>query len=335
MAQASTPKRPSIAVVIPNAREVPDQLVSDLAEQSRVGDELVLAQNRPDRDGSVWFGRMKGQDVGSRFTSPAEERLVRESATRPNLRVVFSAPGAAAARNAGWRSVGAEWVLFLDDDVGVPGDFLDAVRVRAAQRAADVTTFRIRERGSSIPATQILLLDRGVDARSTEGRRLHLSETWQYGTGAAILARRGLLEEMGGFKDELGAGRRDGGAEDLEFLWHASRHCSVEYRGDIYVEHDAPRTLSEVGHKMRCYGRALALLAGAAGPSEGLGTIRDYCDHLLRSVKMCTARHSEKCARRTLNTFAYVAAAETVCVGIRSLLIGSRNRTLCASCRAS
>ena len=103
------------------------------------------ARPRPERPEIVipTTGRPSLERLLARLAG-AEERIVLVD-DRRRARVPLSAPpgvrvvrparpgrGPAAARNAGWRACGAEWVAFLDDDVEPAARWLDALEADLA-----------------------------------------------------------------------------------------------------------------------------------------------------------------------------------------------------------
>jgi len=113
-------------------------------------------------------------------------------------------------------------------------------------------------------------LDGGAEVRRTGLIPLRLRDAWMFGAGAAMLASRKVLMTTGGFKDKLGAGLRDGGTEDSEFLWNASRHTIIEYCGHIAVLHEGAANVSILARKIREYGRAIGHLDGMSRSVDGL-----------------------------------------------------------------
>lgn len=256
-----------IAVVIPSARDFPAELVDELLRQG--ADEVVVVQNRPARAGRHWAGVPRHR----RARPPAVAG--HERAASPRLAVIFDAEGgAASARNVGWRLATSGTVLFLDDDVHVGSGFVDAVRRLRAQERADVIGLRVVGHHTPAPFSRTIRLDRGEDDRGP-ARAVPLADAWMYGTGAALLVARSVLTACGGFKSDLGAGRRHGGAEDLEFVWHASRHGTVAYRAEPSVTHDNPTSRRDALRKLRDYARAIGHL-GAAVPAEGRPMLRGF-----------------------------------------------------------
>ena len=148
-----------------------------------------------------------------------------------------------------------------------------------------------------------------------------------------MLVRRDILEETGGFKEKLGAGRKHGGGEDLEFLWHASRHTAIQYLGDVAVDHRDVEDLTDVGRKFCHYGRAIARLSGASKERHGLDAVTGYCIHIASAVVGCgrltECGFRERCV---LRIHAFVAVVETGRVYVGSLLMDPRADLLCQDC---
>lgn len=308
-----------LGVVVPSARAFPEQLVTRLAACPDVA-ELVLVRNEPEPGRHPWRGG----------ATTCEPRAIE------NVIVIASDCGAAAARNAGWRATRGPWVVFLDDDVVVSADALLAMREVSKRADPGVITFRVRSLPTQFTAlvTSTVGLDRGSATRCTRGEPLRLQHTWQYGVGAALMVHRSILETTGGFKNELGAGRRIGGAEDLEFLWHASRHCEVSYRGDIAVDHADVSNGRDLGLKFRQYARALGGLGGAVGGREGRAMTLGYARHIA-SAPLRAASGDGVFARARLLASGVVAAAETVVTYGVVAASAARPQVLCSGCRRS
>ncbi len=324
--------------MVPNARAFPAALVRGLIAQLRQDDEVIVVRNLPTGGRRRWTGlALSAVSFAAALGTPL--RLDYGLFLRSDALVVLdSPPGAAAARNAGWRRARHYWVLFLDDDVYIPGSFLDAVRSRTIDgNARGVTTFRVRsQEGPWLSLiTRTISLDRGTADRQSAGAPLTLSETWRYGVGAAMLVRRDILEATGGFKQKLGAGRKHGGGEDLEFLWHASRHTTIQYVGQLAVEHRDVDELADVGRKFRHYGRAIARLSGTSKERDGFDAVVGYCTHIASAV-MGRGRLMEHPLRErcVLRIHAFVALLETGRVYAGSLLVHPRAEVLCEDCLA-
>ncbi len=128
--------------------------------------------------------------------------------------------GPAAARNAGWRSTSAPLVAFTDDDC-VPGPAWLAT-LAAALDDVDVA------QGPTLPDPE-QADDLGPFARTMDVR----SETGYYQT-CNVAYRRDVLEQIGGFDDEL---RLAG--EDIELATRALRAgAATRFCPDAVVHHD-------------------------------------------------------------------------------------------------
>lgn len=270
-----------LSVVIPNGRALPVTLMEQLRLQlHHVDDEILVVRNQPTTRGRRWFSH-RGSRSQAAAVSSGEDGIVR---------LLTSGPGAAAARNAGWQTARNEWILFLDDDVMLDQQFLHRTRSLAAESNAAVNTFRIR----ACPAKAVspmLDLDRGSANRSSS-EHIRLNDAWRLGAGAAMLVHLSVLSTTGGFKERLGAGRHDGGAEDLEFLWHLSRHGTVRYCGDISVDHPCPVGTEQQVRKLVTYARSVGRLAGASRRTEGVWTLAGFCRHALCAAALAESRPS-------------------------------------------
>ncbi|MEI7031709.1 glycosyltransferase [Streptomyces pratensis] len=133
--------------------------------------EVVVVDDRPEPDGAL---RLPPDGV-------------------PGTRVLATGGrGPAAARNAGWRAVGAPWVVFLDDDVQVLPDWAD--RLAADLAKAGDSTGGVQGR-LTVPLPE--------DRRPTD---------WERGTAgleraawatADMAYRATVLKETGGFDERF------------------------------------------------------------------------------------------------------------------------------------
>jgi len=124
--------------------------------------------------------------------APAGPLPLRQAGGLPVRFLATSGQGPAAARNAGWRVVGAPWVVFLDDDVQVEPDWADRLATDLA--AADETTGGVQGR---------LTVPLPVDRAPTD---------WERGTAgleraawatADMAYRATALKETGGFDERF------------------------------------------------------------------------------------------------------------------------------------
>ena len=331
-----------ISIVIPSARSFPLALIQQLESQAVEGDEILMVQNRPRLVEHRWVGISFSGKSSLRNIDPHTCATVTRSKTAALQKgvpvvVLDSDSGAAAARNLGWHRANNDSVLFLDDDIRVGETFLSDLRRYLTRRPiADVVTFRIltkpnTEWSSRMGAT--IALDRGPRVYRTGERPLRLQDVWRYGAGAAMLVNQSILKVTGGFKNQLGAGRRNGGTEDAEFLWHASRHAMVEYHGCISVLHEAPSSFENLARKMREYGRAIGHLGGMTKSVEGYRYVSGYCSHLdatrrLNDLLRLPMRNLSQ-ARLAVT----VAISETLRAYRTSLVRSRQSGILCDDCR--
>lgn len=139
-------------------------------------------------------------DSGSRTDAT---RLVAEAA---RVRYVRSdVPGLSIARNIGLRSTQREVVVFTDDDAVVEPGFLAPLRAAFACSRVAAAAGRLRDADGST----------GGHLSDPETLRA-VTDGLDVGHGALMAFRRETILAAGGFDPLLGAGRRWGGAEDMD-----------------------------------------------------------------------------------------------------------------------
>ena len=331
-----------MSIVIPNARTFPVKLVTALQHQIEEGDEVLVVSNADRKVTGRWTGIESARRPFIEHGLAIHHNIRGENPIPTEIGAVRmidlkDAHGAAAARNGGWREARNESILFLDDDVLIEEGFLDLVRRYVmSETGAGIVTFRIRgvdpNPWSGVVGTTISL-DRGEATRITDGTPVLLPDVWMYGAGGAMLVSRDLLRTTGGFKTGLGAGQRNGGTEDMEFLWHASRHALVAYCGCIAVRHQDVCTSDGLCRKFREYGRAIGHLGGTVKGVAGIQYVYGYCRHILTGV------HWRDVPGRRLWTFIRLRAAviratcETALAYLESRLTSRGTDVLCNDCR--
>lgn len=330
-----------LSIIIPSARAFPQELLKALTCQTEKGDEVLVIRNANRHAPHHWVGICSGTPLPHHVSKTAVNgrEAVSSGTATCSISVIHLDKdyGASAARNRGWVEARNNSVLFLDDDVTVDRKFLDMVRhFLNSKPKVGIVTFRMQtvktSQWSPVVETTISL-DRGDEIRRTKGLPLRLQDVWMYGAGGAMLVSRRLLKATGGFKRSLGAGCRNGGTEDAEFLWHASRHTDIEYCGKIVVGHFGVTTANGLCRKLREYGRAIGNLGGAAPLVEGLQYVYEYCLHIAKGIRL---RQDPKYRLRTLiHLKISVARAilETVLAYFSSLLTSREVDVLCAKCR--
>lgn len=300
----------AISVVIPNARGFPATLVKRLLEQMGDDDELYLIEDdtwTSDR----WNLGSAGDTTSSPHDSDSDVCLEFFDDDRFDKRETTGNGGGAEARNIGWRAATNDVVLFLNDDLYVPDGFIADVRASIdAHPSADILCYRVSRFQDPNPwimlSKRTVSLDRGGAFKTTRGAPLSIDEVRDYGTGAALLADRTILEETGGYKDELGPGRPHGGTDDIEILWHVSLHGgTISYIGDLEVQHPVPESFEEWERKLEDYASAVGHLAGAVGTEAAADWARSYKDILRKTsqneVESILPRTYHREARRVIN----------------------------------
>jgi glycosyltransferase involved in cell wall biosynthesis len=178
---------------------------------------VVPTRNRPE----LLADALKALDVALR---PGDELIVVDSAsTDPRVRDVAEAvgaryvrcdrPGAALARNAGWRAARNELIAFTDDDVRVDEDWPDQVdAVFAAHPDVAFVTGRVLEPPDETGAERPVAIKDDPEPYVIDARtRGHLGQTANTGV------RRSAMERIAGFDEQLGPGGPLGAiAEDVD-----------------------------------------------------------------------------------------------------------------------
>lgn len=333
-----------ISIVIPNGRIFPWSLLEQLLTQVSEGDEIIIVRNSAPSYYKNWVGMSSGEDNPALLSDRLilSKRFPHISAVALQSCRIISLSGnlgAAAARNLGWCSSKNFVILFLDDDVSIGNRFLEKIRETFnVHGCTGVTTFRVLDAPYSDPSASIiatsLSLDRGPsDYHSSTP--LRIKDVWNYGAGAAMLVDRSTLIDTGGFKDRLGAGCPNGGTEDTEFLWHSSRHTSINYRGRISVLHNQSYSFEEIARKMMEYGRAIGNLGGLSITKGGFDYVNGYCSHI-REILRKKAFHSLTPYQKNLVRDAVdTAISETQHSYRLSSTLIEPNNILCNACRGS
>ena len=171
--------------------------------------EIVIVDNAPSDDSTLrCFRETVGDDV--RF------RYVREPV-----------PGLSRARNCGLSAATGEVVAYTDDDVRVDPDWIRALAAPFERPAVACVTGLVCTASLDTPVEHYF--DAKVswsancepaeyDLGSPVADPLYPYASGLFGTGAAMAFRTGVLRELGGFDEALGAGTRTAGGEDLDIF---------------------------------------------------------------------------------------------------------------------
>jgi glycosyltransferase involved in cell wall biosynthesis len=192
-------------------RHEPDRLLASLAGQTHHAFRVVLVDQNDD------------------------DRLVPLLRRYAEVEVLHlhSPRGLSRARNVALPHLRAELVALPDDDCAYPPDLLE----RAARRFAE-------------DATLDGLTGRDADARGRGSRDWPAARTtvtaqnvWYHGLSAAVFLRRGLIERVGPFDEQLGLGSATAwsSGEEVDYLIRATRlGARLQYDPQLVVEHETP-----------------------------------------------------------------------------------------------
>lgn len=164
--------------------------------------------------------------------------------------------GPAAARNTGLAACTTDFVAFLDSDVVPRRGWLEALLGHFCDPAVGLVAPRIV--GLREPDN---LVARYEAVRSSLDLGLREAPVMPYGTvsyvpSAAIIGRRGMLREIGGFDETLSAG------EDVDLCWRLIESgARLRYEPIALVAHDHRTQLREWFARRSFYGEAAAPLS--------------------------------------------------------------------------
>jgi Glycosyl transferase family 2 len=137
----------------------------------------------------------------------------------PRIEVVASGPaggrGPAAARNTGWRRSGAEWVVFVDDDVDLPVDWVRTLEDDLCRAGPGVAAVQSRLHVPLPPGRQPTDWERNVQGLETA--------PW---ITADLAMRRCTLVAVGGFDERFPRAYREDSELALRVLdagWRLER----------------------------------------------------------------------------------------------------------------
>ncbi|HEV3225412.1 MAG TPA: glycosyltransferase [Acidimicrobiales bacterium] len=219
------------------------------------------------------------------------ELLERARAQWPHAVVVANdgQRGLSDARNTGMSRCTGDVVAFLDDDAVAPYTWLEAIG--SAYASDDVIAV-----GSAVEPNWLAGRPRWfppefdwVVGCSHSGMPDH-AEPVRNLIGASMSFRRDVLDDVGGFRSELGrVGTRPSGCEETEMCIRARRTrpaATVLYDPTTTVAHAVPASRASWRYFLsRCLseGQSKAVLAGLSGPDDALASERTYVSCTLPS----------------------------------------------------
>ena len=172
-------------------------------------------------------------------------------------------PGLSLARNAAMRLARHGWVAFTDDDCQPDPQWLRwLVEPTADTRCGSVTGLVLPARlhnQAEVTFEEYGGLTRGFRAAVFgdwffRDSRFHPPHTWRIGAGANMLVKRDLALSLGGYDEDLGAGRPAGCSEDTD-LWYAMLRAgwTVHYAPRAVVHHWHRATPEALVRQLRAY----------------------------------------------------------------------------------
>jgi GT2 family glycosyltransferase len=214
-APTKLPGGPSVSVVV-CTRNRPDDLrrcVRTLCDLKPAPLEIVVVDN-----------------------APADESSRQVVGGLPLVRyVVETRPGLSWARNRGTIECRGDVIAFVDDDVTVDRRWVGRLQEAFAENPAVGAVTGLVCPGELETSAQAQFETHGGFGRGFQPKHVHPArgrrrldwracETGRLGTGANMAFRRTVLERVGLFAPELGAGTPAEGGEDLEMLYRIIKH---------------------------------------------------------------------------------------------------------------
>ena len=172
--------------------------------------------------------------------------------------------GAGAARNAGLAEVTTPLVAFVDTDVDVDDQWLDALLPHFSDPSVALVAPRVASTTGTSTLAQYETARSPLDL-GDQAARIAAGTRVSYVPGAALVVRTEMLRAIGGFDESLRTG------EDVDMVWRlidAGHRCRYE---PLTTVHHRPRsTLPALIRQRLAYGRSAAALdrkhPGAVAP---------------------------------------------------------------------
>ncbi len=225
------------AVVVPT-RNRPAQLhrlLDSLSHQTRTDYHVVVV----DQSDSV------AADLKERVAKNERLHLVEDQGR-----------GASRARNVGCRSVGADWVAYLDDDCVPEPDWAEALAAAiSSEPAAEMIMGDIGARDAPAGDYMPVAVFPVTHPHLVSGR---FTRPWRVGYSAAMAIRRSALERLGGWDERFGPGAADFPAsDDMDLNYRLMRAGGSAYLTPrLRAFHDQWRTSDDLLDLYGGYSRA-------------------------------------------------------------------------------
>jgi GT2 family glycosyltransferase len=222
---------------------------------------VVCTRDRPDqlRASLACFARLSGAaawelvvvNSGAGEATADVLREHRRTARHPLTAVTEQRPGLGRARNRGWRAAAGELVAFTDDDCYPSEDYLDRVAACFEEPSLGFVGGRVMLFDPTDFPITIQELDRRVDVEP------HAFVPAGLIHGANFAFRREVLEAIGGFDDDFGAGTPFA-CEDVDAL---ARAAAAGWRGaydprPLVYHHHGRKTREDALRLRRVYDTA-------------------------------------------------------------------------------
>ena len=195
-------------------------------------------------------------------SDPSDEALVARLNGAPGLHHLRDAgSGTSRARNLGWRTVGATWVAFLDDDTPPDPDWAAHLR-EELERHPDVDMVSGPVAAQPEPDGDLPALG-AFDVDQPEILAGRYVRPWRVAGGISTV-RRATIERLDGWDERLGPGTADFLAcEDMDFNYRLTRSGGrVSLTPRVRVSHEQWRTSDEVLKLYATYNRAWGGVVG-------------------------------------------------------------------------
>jgi mycofactocin system glycosyltransferase len=183
----------------------------------------------------------------------ASEPPLAHSPGRRTIRLTTNR-GPGAARNAGLAEVTTPLVAFVDTDVELPDDWLDALLPHFADPLVALVAPRVASADGSTALARYEVARSPLDL-GTEPGRIAAGTRVSYVPAAAIVVRTKALCAIGGFDEAMRSG------EDVDMVWRliaAGHRC--RYDPTFVAQHRPRTTLSAWARQRIAYGRSAATL---------------------------------------------------------------------------